>query len=170
MRLKYVLSTLLLASSLMTAAHPLHLTFTNLEFKPGQNRWELTIKVFSDDFASDVNLATGEAGVPEARSQRSEADRILKAWLRNRFTIGFDSNIVEVDSWVLRDIRVKEDASWITFSFTAPMPTREIRIRNALLLDLYGDQKNLFVVTMGQYQAAHEFKNKSAETAFKLNK
>jgi hypothetical protein len=170
MGLKYALALVLACFSPGAVSHPLHLTFTNLEYQPRNNRWELTIKVFSDDFASDVKLAAGIGAVIDPKNTKEETARILKKWLENRFQIWFDNRPVGFDTWSFKGIRVKEDASWLTYTFTAPMPSSEIRIRNTLLFDLYPDQKNLIIVAMGQFQAAHEFKNKIPETSFKLNK
>ena len=170
MKLKYVLTWVLLCAGSLAWSHPLHLTFTNLEFRTQNNRWLLTIKVFSDDFATNLKMATGTGTIIERKSKSTETQLVLKKWLENRLKIWFDSRPVEFDTWKFDDIRVKEDATWITYTFTASMPGSEIKIRNILLLDLYPDQKNLFIVAMGQFQSAHEFKNKDQETVIKLNK
>ena len=170
MRLKYPVAVVLACVSLLSYSHPLHLTFTNLEFKTQNSHWELTIKIFSDDFATNLKMATGCETMSGNKSRNSETERILQKWLENRLQIWFDSKPVEIGTWKFEGIRVKEDASWLTYTFTAPVPSKEIRIRDTLLLDLYSDQKNLFILAMGQIQSAHEFKNKDQETVIKLNK
>ncbi|MFA6126928.1 MAG: DUF6702 family protein [Bacteroidales bacterium] len=170
MRLKYVLTLVFVSMGLLAYGHPLHLTFSNLEFNTKNSRWLLTIKVFSDDFATDVRLATDSETAIDKKSKSPETESLLKKWLANRLLISFDSKPVEINTWKFDGIRVKEDATWLTFSFTAPMPGSEIKIKNSLLLDLYSDQKNLFVLVMGQFQSAHEFKLKDQETIIKLNK
>lgn len=156
--------------ALEAPCHPLHLTFTNLEFNTQNSRWILTIKVFSDDFATNLKMAGEAESVASGRVKGSEADKALKKWLESRFLIWFDSKPVPPDTWKFDGIRVKEDASWLMYTFTAPLPISEIKIRNTLLLDLYPDQKNLFVLVMGQTQSSHEFKNKDRETIIRLNK
>jgi len=170
MRLKYVLAGILVCFSVLAYGHPLHLTFTNLEYKTQNNRWVLTIKVFSDDFAANLKMATGTGTIIDKKSKSLETELALKKWLESRLKIWFDSRPVEFDAWRFDGIRVKEDASWLTYTFSAAMPTSEIKIRNTLLFDLYSDQKNLFILAMGQFQSAHEFKNKDQETIIKLNK
>jgi hypothetical protein len=170
MRLKYVLSWVLVCIGLLAYSHPLHLTFTNLEFKTQNNRWVLTIKVFSDDFATNLKMATGTETIIDKTSKSRETEEILKMWLEKRLQISFDSKPVDFNTWKFDGVKVKEDATWLTYTFTAPLPGSEIKIRNTILFDLYSDQKNLFVVVMGQFQSAHEFKNKDQETVIKLNK
>jgi len=170
MRLKSLFTGILVCVALLAHSHPLHLTFTNLEFKTQNSHWVLTLKVFSDDFATNLKMATGSEYIIDKKSKNSETEQILKQWLENRLRIWFDSKLIEFDTWKFDGIKVKEDASWLTYTFTAPLPVSEIKIRNTLLFDLYSDQKNLFIVSMGQFQSAHEFKNKDQETIIKLNK
>ncbi|MCX6224133.1 MAG: hypothetical protein NTV01_05200 [Bacteroidia bacterium] len=170
MRLKFMLTGVMVWIGLLAPGHPLHLTFTNLEFNTKNNRWTLTLKVFSDDFATNLRMATGLETIIEKKTKSSEAEQLLKKWLETRLQFWFDSKPIEFDTWHFDGIKVKEDASWITYTFTAPSPGSEIRIRNALLFDLYSDQKNLFILAMGQFQSAHEFKNKDQEIVIKLNK
>jgi hypothetical protein len=151
-------------------SHPLHLTYTGLEYKAVANRWVMTIKVFSDDFASDVKLATGVGEFSGQNATADETDRILKAWLSERMMIWFDDQSVPAAAWRFDGIRVKEDATIITYSYSGIKPGLSIRIKNTLLMNLYSDQKNLFILTMGKRQIAHEFKIKDQETVIRLNK
>jgi len=77
MRLKYLLTGVLLCVGWMAFSHPLHLTFTNLEFNTQKSRWVITLKVFSDDFASNLKMATGKDLGPEKSRKNSETEKIL---------------------------------------------------------------------------------------------
>lgn len=167
---KYILAWFLVCFSLTAQGHPLHLTFTNLEFNAQKGRWELTVKVFSDDFATNLKMATGTETVIGKRTNDEQTEALLKIWLESRLKIWFDQKPVEFGTWKFTGLTVKDDASWLKYTFTAPWPGSEIKIKNTLLLDLYTDQKNLFILSMGQFQTAHEFKNKDQETVIKLNK
>ena len=170
MRLKCRISALLLLCSLSLYSHPLHLTFTGLDYKPLSNRWVLSIKVFSDDFAADVRLATGVEGFSGTQAGVDEADKVLRKWLGQRMQIWFDEKPVGMDGMRFDGISTKADASLVTYSFTVDMPVESIRVRNSLLMNIYPDQKNLFVLTRGKWQSAYEFKIKDQETTIKLNK
>lgn len=170
MRLKYLLAGVLMCAAINAHSHPLHLSFTNLEFNTKTSRWQLTIKVFTDDFSSNLKTSTGQEAVIGTKDKSYETEKLLKLWLDKKFLIWFDTRPVEMTNWKLDGIKVKDDATWLTFLISAPLPVSEIRIRNSILLDLYSDQKNLFILVMGQTQSAFEFKNKDQETVIKLNK
>lgn len=170
MRLKCAFVLILVFACSAVEGHPLHLTFTNLEFNTKNSHWILTVKAFSDDFASDLKLVAGTGAVIDNKMKTSEIEQILKKWLEPGLRIWFDSRQIDFGAWKFDGIRVKDDATWLTYIITAPLPLSEIKIRNTLLFDLYADQKNLFILTMGQFQSAHEFKNKDQETVIMLNK
>ncbi len=169
-KLKYLIAGVLMCAVIHTYGHPLHLTFTNLEFKTQNSHWLLTIKVFTDEFTTNIKMPDGEGTFDRAKLKSGETEKILNNWLESKFVIWFDTKPIEISKWKFEGIKVKDDATWITYSISAPMPVAEIKIRNSLLLDLYPDQKNLFILVMGQTQSAYEFKNKDQETIIKLNK
>ncbi len=170
MRLRYLLSGVLIFIAINAYSHPLHLSFTNLEFNTANNRWLLTIKVFTDDFSSNLKTSTEREPIMGIKTKSDQTENLLKLWLSTRFQIWFDTRPVEISIWKLDAIKVRDDATWFTFTFSSPLPVSEIKIHNSILLDLYPDQKNLFVLVLGQTQSAYEFKNKDQETIIKLNK
>jgi hypothetical protein len=142
-------------------SHPLHLSFTNLEYKPALSRWELTIKIFSDDFQEAINLN---------RHRTPEDLKKLKEWLDKQVVIEFDDRLIPSDKWTLKEWKSKEEATWITFTFSSDLPVRQVKVLNSLLLELYADQKNLFIFTMGPLQSAHELTGKKREVLIPLTK
>ena len=151
-------------------SHPLHLSFTNLEYKTGADRWELTIKIFSDDFSNALLLSHIEGINPDKEPGTNEGLETLVAWLGNQLSVRFDEREISHRTWKLKGWKNKENACWMTFSFQAALPVKEITVTNNLLLNLYPDQKNLFIFTMGQFQSSFEFKNKRTEALISLQK
>jgi hypothetical protein len=166
--------SLILICVLWTAAagysHPLHLSFTNLEYKTGGARWELTVKIFSDDFADALRLAQVQVIETESKPDSPEVISRLTDWVGSQLKIWFDGREIPAEKWTLKGWKNKEAAVWMTFIFQEAMPVNEVRITNRLLLDLYPDQKNLFIFTMGQIQSSHEFNGKKREASIILNK
>lgn len=161
MKVKSLLLVCLLFISLSGWSHPLHLSFTNLEYKKAFSRWELTIKIFSDDFESASSL----------NPDRSPATlKHLRTWLDKQLVIEFDNRIISSEFWKLKEWKTKEDATWITYTFTNDLPVKQVKVMNSLLLDLYADQKNLFIFTMGPIQSSHELTEKKRTALISLTK
>jgi len=169
MERKVRLMILLLLVACTASAHPLHLSFTNLEFRAGDSRWKITIKVFSDDFANSLNVATGFEGQFSKKSKSLEYKDIFKKWLTPLLTVSFDQKEIPVSDWTFEGLKIQEDATWLSFSFQAPVPVDEVRVKNTIHFDIFADQKNLFIFTMGRFQSAFQFRHKEAETVIRLN-
>ncbi|MFH0761214.1 MAG: DUF6702 family protein [Bacteroidota bacterium] len=161
MKVKCMLLVGLLGIGLTGWSHPLHLSFTNLEYKRALSRWELTVKIFSDDFESAISL--NHDRMPASLKQ-------LKGWLGKQLVIEFDDRSVSSDQWNLKEWKTRDDATWITFTFTTALPIQQVKVENSLLLDLYADQKNLFIFTMGPFQSSHELTGKKRIALILLTK
>lgn len=161
MKVKSLLLVALAGFTLSGWSHPLHLSFSNLEYKKALARWELTIKIFSDDFESAVGLHPDRS--PATLAQ-------LKGWLDKQIMIEFDSRSIPSDQWNLKEWKTRDDATWITFTFTTDLPERNVKVSNSILLDLYADQKNLFIFTMGAVQSSHELNQKNRIALIPLTK
>lgn len=170
MRLKCLVLIALLAGTRMAGGHPLHLTFTNIDVNTATGKWQVIIKVFSDDFANSLKLATGYDGEISPGTRQKEINPVLVKWLQPVFSIWLDNREVTVAGWNFTGFRIQEDATWINFTFNAALPVSEIRIKNTIHFDLFPDQKNLLIFTMGTNQFAAEFRGKEPETVFRLTK
>jgi len=156
MNLKNMLLAGLAGLSFSGQPHPLHLSYTHLEYKPANSHWEVTVKIFSDDFSDALNLA-GLSGF-DVLTEPGSKDRGsgLQEWLGRQISIELDDQLYPPEQWSLKSWKNKESATWMVFAFKAGKPVLNARIKNSLLLDLYSDQKNLFIFTMGQAEFAYE--------------
>jgi hypothetical protein len=154
---KTLLALIGLMPALSGIAHPLHISSTSLDFRTAQNRWELTIKIFSDDFEEALRL--------DMTNKEN-----LDGWISKQMLIYFDNQLVESANLKLEEVKKKEDATWIRYSFKKSLPTSEIRVVNKLLLNLYSDQKNLFIFTMGRFQSALEFNARKTDLVISMQK
>lgn len=162
MKYKGLIAGLFLLIPGILGAHPLHLTVTNLEYKAGASKWEMTVKIFSDDFSAVLAL-NQMPGLDLRKLPGQTQLEPLLGWLSENLVITFDHNRIPGSSMELKSWKTREDATWMTFEFSAPMPVDRISVRNTLLFDLYPDQKNLFIFTMGQIQLANEFKHRKPD-------
>jgi hypothetical protein len=138
-------------------AHPLHISTTNLDFRPTTGKWELTIKIFSDDFEEALRL--------DMASKEN-----ITGWVNKQLMLYFDNQLVDAESFKLEEIRKKEDATWLRYTFKHTPPSSEVKVINKLLLNLYSDQKNLFIFTMGRFQSGLEFNARKTELTITLLK
>ncbi|MFO7616426.1 MAG: DUF6702 family protein [Bacteroidales bacterium] len=152
----------------LSGAHPLHLSFTNLEYKEGRSAWELTVKVFTDDFQNSLELATNFNGSIPKSSKSADLGRIILQWLGPSLSIQFDDREIAPSAWKFEGLKIQKDAVIISLSFQSDPPLRSVKVRNTIHFELFADQKNLFIFTLGRFQSANHFKRNDPEKLISL--
>jgi hypothetical protein len=65
---------------------------------------------------------------------------------------------------------INEEAVWLYYNFPCKTSVHSIRIHNAILMDLFDDQKNLLILKFGDFEKGYEFRKEKQEISIRLNK
>lgn len=148
--------------------HPLHMSFTNIEFVDSLQRWELTVKLFKDDFGDELSRLYGFE-IDEERIDSTSAEAVYRKYLNRYLKVKFDDTRIETNSWVYLNEKENFEAVWLNFYFKHDKIPRSINVRNELMFSLFNDQKNLFIFSHGGKQKAFQFHRKKAEIEFEID-
>ena len=144
-----VLTTLLMAPS---AAHPLHLSITNITYENG--KLNIRMKSFRDDWEVGYFHFHGKQVDFTDREQREIP--WFNEYLNRNFRISTGKEAqglsLEVDSIFLED-----DAMTIEMHAVVPSSPNSLYIYNALLTDIYPDQSNLVIFVFEKKETGIKF-------------
>ena len=157
---------LLLLAGSSFALHPVHVSVTNIDVNTSKQEMSYSIRIFANDFEyalqhyyeKDIRL---EDGISE------DEKTIVIAYMDNAFKMqvnGFKCTPV------CNNIAVQDNSIWIFFN--SVLPAKELtsfKIRNTLLLDFFGDQTNLTIVTIDGKQSGYTFNYADREAEIQLN-
>ncbi|MBD2768263.1 hypothetical protein IC235_10200 [Hymenobacter sp. BT664] len=161
MRLLAALAALLLLFPLAGAAparHAYHSTITELRYNPAKQQLELSVKVFTDDFEKALS-----AGQPAPVSLSSPGPRPLAlttAYLQR--TLQFKTAAGAPLPLQVLGLQAEQDGYWIYGKVPLPSPLPSVQLRQAMLLDVFGDQMNIVNIESGGkkqsalFRAGHE--------------
>lgn len=127
-------ATLTIATS--ANAHPLHTTFTDIDYSSKTGDVGVTIRVFADDFSAAIAKADGArvaAGVPGAASSSRYLNATFMMRDRNGRPIAFNLD----RSWRTGDLL------WIRLRGRAPHGLSGGTIQNTMLFGFFDDQVNV---------------------------
>lgn len=135
-----IAGVLLLAAARPTAAHPLHTTLTELSVDRVRGTLHIVIRVFADDFGT-----ASTAGRRGARTPVTDAANSL-AYVQRAFVLTDGARILP-----LRSCGTRQGGAllWICVEADPPRSPAGLRLRNALLCDLFADQVNIVRSTLG---------------------
>ena len=142
MRLLAAFAALLLLWPLAGAApalHAYHSTITELRYNAAKKQLELSVKVFTDDF--EKALSQGQP----ARINLTEAGPrplvLASAYLRRTLLISTVTG-APLQLQVL-GMQAENDGYWFYCKVPLPGPLPGIKLRQGVLLDVFGDQMNI---------------------------
>lgn len=122
------------------AAHPLHNSYSQVRFTPATHRLDVSVRAFADDFSRHVS---GPAGGAPGGSLELRAARYLAGTLQITDPAG---RVVPLTwcGWTRSG-----DQFVICLKGALPQNTAGLKIRNAVLMDLFTDQLNIAQIVRG---------------------
>jgi len=146
------LLTLILLFPEPSAAHPLHLSITNIIYENG--KLSIRMKSFRDDW--EVGYFHYH-GVPIDFTEPSKREiPWFGEYLNNSFRIALDKSSPGLPL-VLDSIGLEEDAMTIEMHAVVPESPNSLYIYNTLLVDIYPDQSNLVIFVFGNKETGIKF-------------
>ena len=152
--------TFLFTSLLYTGsirAHPLHVSLTSIAFNTGNNEVSIIYKFYTDDFSLLFYHLYEKTVNPEKDKPFAPGELTL---INNYISQSF--HLVSGNDTLTLDFLRKEQEDefvWLYYTgvFDESNPQEMIVLSNKLLLDLYDDQTNLVIVTLGNVEKGFSF-------------
>lgn len=149
------------------AMHPIHVTVTNIDFNSKQKAFDISMKLFLDDFQgvilknSKVDLNLGKQAALE------NADDYIEEYISDNLKITLNENKLSQNKLKFVRKEINEGALWLYFSYQISGKIESIKIENNLLNDYYPDMTNLVIIKYNELESGYTLnKNK---TSFKIS-
>jgi hypothetical protein len=125
-------------------AHPLHSTITELTDDRAHGMVRATVRVFADDFGTAVSRAAHGRVTP---ASGAAWDAAVAAYATGAFGL----QDAQGRPIALRSCGVRRtgDLLWLCLEGATPQPLDALRVRSAVLCDLFDDQVNVVQGTAG---------------------
>lgn len=146
--------------------HPIHVTITNIDFNAKEKAFDVSIKLFPDDFEGIIlkkyNVVLN-LGKP---NEKKDADKFIEEYVRNNFSI-----LLNDDKFANRKLKmIKREMNggslWLYFTYSLSKKIETIQVVNSLLNDYYSDMTNLVILKLNENETGYSL-NKNT-TSFKI--
>ena len=129
--------------SLYSMMHPVHVSVTNVDYFQNQNKAEISIKVFKDDFQLlFAHLYQINLDIDNIENDLNSQDKI-NTYFSNHFKINIDDK--ENKELKYKGIKKNDESIWFLYEIEVSNEPNSIEFINTILLDLYLDQKNMLI-------------------------
>lgn len=142
-----------------TNFHPVHVSFTNVEYIKEKKQFQILFKIFADDFDLILknkynvflNLENGE--------KPNGYEKIVTKYILEHFRIVIDNKDFTESRFRFLNLEFKEKAVWLHYIYKFKGPGDSFELWNSLMTDLYYDQTNLLIFNYNSFQKAIRFTN-----------
>jgi len=150
-------------------SHPLHMSFTNVEYNESEQIWEGSVKLFKDDFADEMLRLYGEKLDLEGEKEDSVHAECFDLFISEYLEISINEDVIDQETWKYEGRRLNFEAIWLNYSFTYSEVPKIVKLRNTLMFSLFNDQKNLVIFNYKGKQKAFQFRQNKPEIEFKTD-
>jgi len=146
--------------------HPVHFSVINMEYNEQNQAFDISIKLFSDDFEKIVNKNYNVVLNLGKDNQLKNCNNYIDRYVKRNFVVVFDKKPVSKRMMQEKVIVKSEEKSvWLYYKLQTKKP-HKVLVRNTLMNDLYNDQKNLFIFTIAKFQEAKKFEKNDTDLQF----
>lgn len=163
--MKRILSIfILLLPGILLEAHPVHVSFCNIEIE--DQKMTVSLKLFQDDFLLAIQHNFGKQ-IELSKADEAPTNLMINDYLSAMFALILNKK----DTLRLQYMgsKLNEDAIW--FQYEAEIPeVKKITIINSLLMDIYYDQTNLVILNFNGKQNGYRFSYRDFNQLIDLKK
>jgi hypothetical protein len=149
--------------------HPVHISYTNIEYNNENGKFEILFKLFVDDFDLILQAKYGkDLKLKEGLWEKAYIGIINKYIFEHfKFVIGSKDKTKSGLQFIRRDI--SEGAIWLYYDFSSKKKSNTFEIYNSLMTDIYPDQTNLLLFTYMEKQKAFRFDISKLKEGFSID-
>lgn len=140
--------------------HPVHVSYTNVEYDNQAKEFKMLFKIFVDDFDKILLQKYGLNLELQAGKKKSGYQVYVSKYISEHFKIYAGNKDITKNKLRFLHSEIREKAIWIYYNCRYNGKSNKFEIRNSLMTDLYRDQTNLLIFTYLDNQVAFRFTNK----------
>lgn len=154
----------LLSSFSPTSLHPFHTSLTQIEFDPKSQTFEISLRLFTDDFETALTKENGGKLVRLNNGQKQ--DKLIEQYVRKHFAVANADRKPNPITYV--GYEQEADAQWIFMEMPYTNKTSTLFIKQDTFIDLFADQVNLVTIQLNQVKKTVVFRNNQPVQAVTL--
>ncbi|MCB0481956.1 MAG: hypothetical protein KDC83_11030 [Flavobacteriales bacterium] len=133
--------------------HPLHISVTQIDFRPSEKSLQFTVKIFADDMEDALKKKFNYNKLP------TNIDELLAQYINDKLQVKVNNKVAQ-PVWVGKEL--DEEAYFIYLELPKTSKVNTLEISNAILFDLYEDQTNIVHFSAGEIRKSEMFQSGDA--------
>jgi hypothetical protein len=146
--------------------HPVHVSLLSIDFAPDQNRLNVFIKIYYDDFLTDSGI--GEKGTASMKfpDSGSVTGDLIGKYINEKVRIIVNSRQVEGK---LENFNLADNELTMNLSYGSVYNISTITVKNLIMTDLYADMANMLIIRVHDFEKGVRMTPEETEQTFNFN-
>ena len=123
------------------AAHPVHTSYAEADYRADSGKLVISLRLFSDDAEVALTARAGKK-ISLDKTPAAELDALLLACIRAGFTVASRDGAGQLLRWVGRGLKDGDPHLWLYVECPLPGGLAGAKFSNRLLRDVFSDQIN----------------------------
>lgn len=154
----------MLAPALMW--HPVHVSVAHVEYDASMRRFRISVRVFKDDFETLIEAKYGiRLGLTEGKELAGNVHLVREYFEENLGIVVNSGKKLRFDP---AGIRENEESVWFMYKSQEFRRVQKLVVTNSILLELFEDQTNLFIISYGDLEKGYRFSFTDREAVIPL--
>ena len=143
--------------------HPVHVTLTSVDYDKGTDLFKVFVKMYFDDFLRDAKLAGSDGGNINFSVSDTSSLGFLNRYLAEKVILTVNEKKI---SGKLHDMNLAENEISMNIEYGKIKKPRTISVKNLIMTTLYGDQANMLIVRVNDFEEGVRLSPELTEKTF----
>ena len=152
--------------SLWVLLHPVHVSILSIDFSDERKQYDIFVRLYYDDFLLDSGMTAGESSKLVFSGDDSYTKEFLMSYVTEKIKIFVNNKPVTVK---LQKSDMSENELRMNLSVNAVKKINTIKVKNMIMTSLYGDQANMIIVKVNEFEEGVKLTPEETEKTFNIN-
>lgn len=143
--------------------HKYYMSITQIDYNQKAGSLEITMKLFTDDLEKAVEAGTTEKLKLGTDNESTKANDLIKKYLNKHFTINVNGQPVTY-KFIGKEVNI--EVAWVYLEVVNVKDLNTITVKNTLLTETIGEQKNIVKLSVKDKYDSHVFSASDKEKQF----
>lgn len=156
-----------LCFSVFFMLHPVHVSFTSIDYVPGKDTFNVFVRMYYDDFIADCKL---DGEIPQTGNKTINNSVLMddmEKYLKERVEIKVNDKEL---SGKLIDLNKTDNEISMNLEYKTVKRPKSVTIKNQIMTDLYRDQINMVIIRINDFEEGIKLTYETPEQTIILKK
>jgi hypothetical protein len=155
----------ILTLSVWFALHPVHVTLTSIDLVGDSDSLKVFVRMYYDDFLLDYSLSGMTKPEDDSLADKTFPEELMNNYLDEKVNIIVNNKHLKGK---LLSLKLEDNEISMNLLYRTEKKPKSITVRNLIMTGLYGDQANMTIIRINDFEEGVMLTPSKTEETFSL--